>query len=313
MRKMLLEYTSFDNGDAVKDSDTNTSTSEPWRIPAGILANVLRGAAIGIANIIPGVSGGTIAVILRIYERLITAIRDFLSFGEGWVRRALFLLQIVVGAGIGLLALARVIEYLLETHGGPTQLFFIGLILGSVPALLRQSKALRLSAGQIASFLIALAVVAGISLLGSAETGTVYAERGISTALLLLGSGVAGAAAMVVPGISGSFLLLLIGSYGTIIHGINSLDPFILGSTAVGVLMGLGIITRVIAWLFERVPGPTYAAILGLVAGSLVRLWPRGMVGPEWLWGVAALAAGGAIALALGGRGRRLSVPPGEH
>ncbi len=275
-----------------------------WTVAVMILANLGRGVAVGVANIIPGVSGGTLAVVLRIYEKLITSLRDVLSLREGWIRRVPFLAQIVVGAGIGIVGLARVIEYLLATHGGPTQLFFIGLILGSVPALLRQSRGMRFSAGQSVAFIAALAAVIGISLLTGAEAGRVFTARTVGTAGLLVASGIAGAAAMVVPGISGSFLLLLIGTYGTIIHGINELDIFILGATGVGILLGLALITRLIAWLFQRAPGPTYAAILGLVAGSIVRLWPGLLSGLEWFWGAIAVILGAVLALLLGGRNR---------
>ena len=280
-----------------------------WSIAVMILANLGRGVAVGVANIIPGVSGGTLAVVLRIYEKLITSLRDVLSLRKGWIRHVPFLAQIVVGAGIGIVGLARVIEYLLATHAGPTQLFFIGLILGSVPALLQQSRGVRFSAGQIVAFLVALAAVIGISLLTGAEAGRVVTARTVGTAGLLVASGIAGAAAMVVPGISGSFLLLLIGTYGTIIHGINELDIFILGATGVGILLGLALITRLIAWLFQRAPGPTYAAILGLVAGSLVRLWPGLLSGMEWLWGATAVILGAVLALVLGGRNREATTP----
>ncbi|MFP4484351.1 MAG: DUF368 domain-containing protein [Spirochaetaceae bacterium] len=275
-----------------------------WPTVVAILANLGRGVTIGVANVIPGVSGGTLAVVLRIYEKLITSVRDVLSFRKGWPRRIPFLAQIALGVGVGIVGLARVIEYLLATHAGPTQLFFIGLILGSVPALLRQSGSMRVSVGHILAFVIALSAVIGISLLTGAETTRIFSERSVGTAGLLVASGIAGAAAMVVPGISGSFLLLLIGTYATIIHGINQVDPFILGATAVGVLVGLALITRLIAWLFRRAPGPTYAAILGLVAGSLVRLWPGVLTGLEWLWGAVAVMVGAASALLLGGRNR---------
>jgi putative membrane protein len=151
------------------------------------------------------------------------------------------------------------------------------------------------------AFVVALAGVLALSLLSGGEAAQVYTARTVGTAALFLASGVAGAAAMVVPGISGSFLLLLIGTYASIISAINSLDWFVLGATAVGVLVGLGLITQVIAWLFQRAPGVTYAAILGLVAGSLVRLWPGLPAGVEWVWGVAALLVGAALAFALGG------------
>ena len=280
------------------------STQKPQRF-AQLGANLGRGVVIGVANIIPGVSGGTLAVILRIYERLVTSIRDVLSLRGGWTKHIPFLLQIAVGAAVGLVGLARVIEFLLETHTASTQLFFMGLILGSVPALLRQSRGLRLSAGQILTFALALAAVIALSLATEGAAGRVYTERSVGTAALFLASGIAGAAAMVVPGISGSFLLLLIGTYASIISAINSLDFFILGATAVGVLVGLGLITRVIAWLFQHAPGLTYAAILGLVAGSLVRLWPGLPAGLGWLWGLAAFVLGAALALALGGGGKR--------
>ena len=235
-------------------------------------ANLLRGAAIGIANLIPGVSGGTIAIILDIYEQLIEAIASLLRFDSDWWRRFLFLLQIGGGALVALLLFARLIDLLLEQQPIAAGLFFVGLVLGSVPHLWRRLQATKPTIITIVPFLCGLIIaplLTAIPLLTSTSGTATSSGPG-----LLFLSGIAGAAAMALPGISGSFVLLLIGTYRTIIDALSSLDLLVLAIVAVGVLIGLGSISVIIRRLLQRWPGPILAALFGLVLGSIVRIWP---------------------------------------
>lgn len=268
-----------------------------------IIANVLKGAALGVANVIPGVSGGTIAVVLRMYDRLIDAIAGVTSLEEGLWKRVWFLAQIAIGAGIGILALARVIERLLERAPVPTTYFFIGLILGSVPVIVAECRRREIRVHHTIPVAVGFAAVVLLGGFGAPKAATAMTELTLSSGVLLVGSGIAGAAAMVIPGISGSFLLLVIGTYATVIAAINDLDLALLAPVAVGVLVGLVVVTRLIRFLLARFPQVTYMAILGLIVGSAVKLYPG--LPSMWLVSLLAFAGGIGLSLLLGGRPER--------
>jgi len=266
-----------------------------------VLANIVRGIAMGIANIIPGVSGGTIAVVLGIYDRLIEAVSGVFSRGTGFRRHFLFLLQIAIGTGIGIVLFARIIEYLLTNHAVPTSFFFIGLILGSVPAVVGMTRGKPLSGWHVIPFVAALSLIVALSLGPEPASGPgILATLSAKTALLLFLSGVAGAAAMVVPGISGSFILLVIGTYQSILHAVNQRNLAVIAIVGAGAVVGIIVVTRIIKFFLSRYPAHTYLAILGLVIGSVVKLWPGIPGGVTLLMSVVAFAAGGVLALFLG-------------
>jgi putative membrane protein len=268
---------------------------EPVDQAKRILANLLRGAALGVANIIPGVSGGTIAVVLRVYDRLIDAIAGVTGFEPGMWRRVWFLAQIAVGAVVGIFALARVIEVFLERAPVPTTYFFIGLIAGSLPVIVAECRRRPIRPLHAVAALLGFVAVLLLGGFGAPEATQALTELTVANGIVLGLSGIAGAAAMVIPGISGSFLLLVIGTYATVIAAINNLDAMLLAPVALGVLIGLVLVTRLIRFVLNRYPQPTYMAILGLVAGSAVKLFP----GLPELWAASALALIGGFLLAL--------------
>ncbi len=269
----------------------------------GIIANLVRGFVIGIANVIPGVSGGTLAVILGIYERLIDSIDRLFRLREGWLRGGFFVAQIVIGAAGGIVALAHFMEGLLERYPFAMAFLFVGLILGSVPSLVRQLESPRISVGGVIAFAVALVIVVATSW-GAESLGAQYLPGGFRTLGLFFLSGVAGAAAMVVPGISGSFVLVLLGTYTAVIFAINNRDLFFLGVVALGALVGIILITRIIAFLLRRFHRLTYSAIIGLVVGSVFAVWPGVPTGERLILSVLLLIAGVGVALLFGSRSR---------
>lgn len=295
------------------------------------LINSLKGLAIGMANAIPGVSGGTIAVITGIYARTLSAIGGFFTDYGGWKANLGFLAPIVLGGAVGIGLFAQIIDRLLVAAPEQTFFFFIGLILGSLPHLvgkaLEPSRATgatgktrapgetgapaddaaeqrtgnpRFSPIYVLPFTLTLGILIVIELLGSPSESPPITNLDLAGGLLIFLSGMISAAAMIIPGISGSFILLLIGTYTTFIQAARDLNVPILLVFVVGAAAGLASVAKLIAWLLARFPRPTYWAIIGLVVGSVVSIWPGFTLGLEAVWSVAAAALGAVPALLLG-------------
>lgn len=242
----------------------------------------LKGAAMGAANVIPGVSGGTVAFITGIYERLINAVksidgkavklllkRDFKGFAEKIDFPFLFWLGL--GIVVSILSLASLLEYLFENQEVYVWSFFFGLILSSIYFVGKQVK--YWSAGPLAGFLIGAAIAIGVALL---KPGV---ENDSIPYLLLCG--VIAMASMIIPGLSGSFVLLLLGNYQLImiesVSGLKSLDPrafSILIPVGIGAVLGLLLLSRLLAWVFKTYHDLAVALLTGFVAGSLLIIWP---------------------------------------
>lgn len=249
------------------------------------ITDTIKGIFIGIANIIPGVSGGTIALSMGIYDKLIGAVSNFL---KDWKKSLITLLPILVGCGIGLIGFAFAIEYLLSEHTFVTCMAFIGLILGGLPILIRQMKEkLRARGGSIRisdilAFVLLFALAIFLPMLNSEEEvlKTLTATPGTMAIMFLIG--IIASATMVIPGVSGSLVLMILGYYYGIIESIKtfleSLKAFdipaltngflILFPLGVGILLGIFLIAKLITFLFERYGVQTYCAILGLILSS---------------------------------------------
>ncbi|TCI44665.1 MULTISPECIES: DUF368 domain-containing protein [Exiguobacterium] len=261
--------------------------------------NILRGIAMGTSDLIPGVSGGTIAVILGIYDRLIEAISGV--FSRQWKKHIGFLIPLAIGMGTAILGLSRLIEFLLLEYYAPTQFFFIGLILGIIPLLMFEFKSrATMRPVHIVAMVIGAILVASMAIIKPADTA-IITELSTGTALLLFFSGWLGSMAMLLPGISGSFVLLLIGVYPTVISALSNLNVLIIGIVGLGVAVGFIVSSKVIRYLLGNFPGMTFSVILGLVIGSLAVVFP-GL--PEtatmWVLSVVSFVAGFLIVRLLG-------------
>lgn len=245
--------------------------------------NIIKGMMIGIANIMPGVSGGTLAVSMGIYDKLIHCITHILSEFKESMK---FLLPIFAGAGIALVALTFVIEALFEYYPIPTNLLFIGLIVGGLPPVVTKVKSHKLSFGHILAGLLFFALVVGMAMMGDNGNRQVTLNLGIVPMIKLVLVGIIAAATMIIPGVSGSMVLLILGYYQPIIqqitafctavitldmagilHGIAILLPF-----GIGVLIGILGIAKIIEIIFEKYPVYAYCAIIGLIAASPIAI-----------------------------------------
>ena len=292
------------------------------------LLNVLKGIMIGIANVIPGVSGGTMAVSLGIYDRLLGSISGLFKH----LKESLaFLFPILLGCAIGIVGITYAIEYLLSNHTFVTCMAFVGLILGGLPMLwksmrkeLKESRS-SIGVSGVLFFLLGLLVCGGFPLLKAGdEAMTVIAVTPLNM-LILFVLGVVASATMVIPGVSGSMMLMIFGYYygiiGTIkgfLDGVRALDFtvmrdgfLLLFPFGIGVLLGIFLIAKLITFLFEQFGVQTYCAIMGLVIASPFAIFYNTGLFPMlsslsvWtvLFGILLMAAGAVITNLVGEAG----------
>ncbi|MCH5274442.1 MAG: DUF368 domain-containing protein [Lachnospiraceae bacterium] len=245
--------------------------------------SVCKGAVIGIANIIPGVSGGTMAVSMGIYDKLIHCITHLFKELK---KSVAFLVPIVIGAAIALIASSFGLEYLFNHFPVPTNLLFVGLILGGLPAVAKKVKGNKLKVGHTVAFLIFFALVVTFAAIGEREGTQADLSFNFLNVLLLFGIGVIASATMVVPGVSGSMILLLLGYYHPIIENINAfiraltafdMDGILKGfgvlmPFGIGVVVGIFAIAKMIEIIFAKFPLYAFWAIIGLIVASPIAI-----------------------------------------
>lgn len=250
-----------------------------------MLKKFLQGIVIGVANIIPGVSGGTMMVAMGIYDKLIHSITHLRKEFKESLR---FLIPIFVGVGAALVIVARILEFCFEMFPIQTNLLFCGLIVGSLPFICTHVKGKKVTPGMMVSFLVFFAVVVAMALMGETEGAAADVSFSLMNVIKLFGVGVIAAATMVVPGVSGSMMLMILGYYNTILECINdtvdALTAFDMGRImdnmlvlipfGIGVVIGIFLIAKIIEFIFERAETHAYWAIVGLIVASPIAiLW----------------------------------------
>lgn len=263
---------------------------------------VIYGIVFGIANIIPGVSGGTMLVVFGCYDKVCSALTLNLKEIK---KNIVFLVFFGIGFVGGLLGFAMVISWLLANFPIETYMFFMGLIAGSLPLIIRNATVKEKFRPICAvPFVLALTLVVGLAMLEqSGIVNSAANAEGIAAFGLFLGAGFIAAVAMIIPGVSGSFVMVLIGTYETVIASIHlhSLNFAVIIPTAIGVLAGLVLGARLITFLLKKFRLMVFSAILGLVIGSLYAIFPAGFgLNSDTMIGGAALILGAAIAYIVG-------------
>ncbi|MDH0095246.1 DUF368 domain-containing protein [Pseudomonas sp. GD04158] len=233
-----------------------------------------KGMAMGAADVVPGVSGGTIAFISGIYDELLRSIASIPEalvlllrgkLKDAWqMANATFLLVLFGGILTSIVTLARVITYLLEHHPVPVWSFFFGLILVSCYLVGREIR--RWNWSRALSFLLGMAFAYWITVAAPVQWGS-----DLPTLLL---AGAIAICAMILPGVSGSFILLLLGLYSVVLGAVKELDFAVLGVFAAGCLVGLLSFARLLSWLLARWRDLSLAFLTGLMLGSLNKVWP---------------------------------------
>ena len=240
------------------------------------LVITLKGMAMGAADVVPGVSGGTIAFISGIYEELLTSISSIKfssikllkdkGFKVFWKTiNGNFLLALVIGIFISILSLAKIISWLLENEPILVWSFFFGLVLASILFIGKQiTKWTILS---VVLFLIGAVIAYYITTLQP-----LVSEN--SSPLFLFIAGALAICAMILPGISGSFILVLLGAYKPVLDAIHDRDFKLLAILASGAIIGLLSFSKVLKWLFNHYKNLTLAVLTGFILGSLNKIWP---------------------------------------
>lgn len=247
--------------------------------PKQLLAVYIRGMAMGAADVVPGVSGGTIALIAGIYERLINALSSigpslWSTFRQqGGVKGflavwrqvdATFLLCLLLGIATSIVTLAGIIKGLLDNQPLLIWSFFFGLVVATVVILLTEIK--RWNVARIGLFLVGAAIAVVIS--------SLPLLAGNPSLPYLFFAGAIAICAMILPGISGSFILLLLGAYDTVLEAVHHFNLTVIFTLMAGMLTGLLLFTRILKWLLSRYYQATLALLTGFIAGSLVKIWP---------------------------------------
>ncbi len=244
-----------------------------------LVKDILRGVAIGIANIIPGVSGGTLMVSMGIYDEVICSVTGIFRH---WKESVKTLLPYAVGMAAGIVGLSFVISWLFAEYPFQTAMLFIGLIFGGIPMLLAKVAGRRPNVAELLVFAAFFGLIVWMQFWGEGSAKVLSVTPGTMAALFFIGA--LAAATMVIPGVSGSMLLMSLGYYTPIIDHINAfviavvtLDfgtvwycMGILVPFGVGVLLGIFLIAKLVEYLLKRQERLTYFAILGLVAASPV-------------------------------------------
>lgn len=244
-----------------------------------MIKNVLKGMVVGVANIIPGVSGGTMMVSMGIYDKLIHCLTHlFKEFKESMK----FLIPIFVGVGIALVGLSFIIQPAFEHFPLQTSCLFIGLIVGGLPAAWKKVKGKGIKVSYIVPFLVFFVLVVGLALIGEKEGNAADLTFGLWSCIKLFVVGIIASATMVIPGVSGSMMLLLLGYYNPIVSAIKNfvtaLASFdmqgilqgcgVLVPAGVGIVVGIFAIAKLIEVVFEKFPMQAYWAIIGLIVAS---------------------------------------------
>lgn len=235
----------------------------------------LKGIGMGAADVIPGVSGGTIAFLTGIYETLINSIRSVdatalklfftLRWKEFWKHiNGNFLLSLALGILISVVSIAKVMTYLMEHHPIPLWSFFFGLIIASAVYILRDIQ--QWKASNLLSLLVGAGIGAAICLMTPGQTPT--------DLWFIFLSGAIAICAMILPGISGSFILLLMGKYEYILAAVNDLNVAVLIVFLAGAAVGIVCFSHFLSWLLKHFYTIAICVLSGFMIGSLVKIWP---------------------------------------
>ncbi len=239
---------------------------------------IIKGGIFGIANIIPGVSGGTMAVVLGIYERMIEAIGNFITNKLKRKSYLLFLLKIIIGAGISIIVFSWIMDYLLNNYRIYTYLFFIGLIAGSIPAIYKTHPHMQFTIPAGITFICGAGLIMFLALAFPDVTKSGALPEVITLDLLkvfkLFIAGILSGGSMIVPGVSGSFILVLLGQYHYVIKSVKEFDVFPLIFLGAGIVLGIWAFAKLIDLLLKKYPKETMYFILGLVIASLYPIFP---------------------------------------
>lgn len=238
----------------------------------------IKGVVLGVAFVIPGVSGGTLAVLMGIYEELIEAASNFYKSIADFKKYIMYLLPIGLGVVFSVAVFAKLIKFGLDKAPIITILIFLGMIIGGIPALVRNVKGTKTNLKDMTLMLVGLIIVISMLIFHKSNSNVVLTNMSITGYITLLLVGAIAAVTMVVPGISGSFTLMLIGYYEPILNLVNDITSFknlgpnliLIFTFMLGVFIGIIFISKIIEWCLKHYKRETYYAIIGFVLSSII-------------------------------------------
>lgn len=245
------------------------------RTPKDYAVLVLKGIGMGAADVVPGVSGGTIALIVGIYEELVNSIKSVnlhslkllfsFRFAEFWRQiNGAFLISVLSGILISIYSLAKLVTFLLDKHPVMIWAFFFGLVLSSIYYVVKNVSSWNVL--NMFMFLVGTAVAYYITIVTPTST--------TNDLWFIFLSGAIAICAMILPGISGSFILLLLGKYEYMMSAVKDLDILLLGVFAAGALVGIVLFSRLLSYLLANFYNVTISVLSGFMLGSLNKVWP---------------------------------------
>lgn len=238
----------------------------------------IKGIVLGVAFVIPGVSGGTLAVLMGIYEELIEAASNFYKSIADFKKYFMYLLPIGLGIIFSVAVFAKLIKFGLDKAPIITILIFLGMIIGGIPALVRNVKGTKINLKDMTLMLVGLIIVISMLIFHKSNSNVVLTNMSITGYITLFLVGTIAAVTMVVPGISGSFTLMLIGYYEPILNLVNDITSFknlgpnliLIFTFMLGVFIGIIFISKIIEWCLKHYKRETYYAIIGFVLSSII-------------------------------------------
>lgn len=238
----------------------------------------IKGVVLGVAFVIPGVSGGTLAVLMGIYEELIEAASNFYKSIADFKKYIMYLLPIGLGVVFSVAVFAKLIKFGLDKAPIITILIFLGMIIGGIPALVRNVKGTKINLKDMTLMLVGLIIVISMLIFHKSNSNVVLTNMSITGYITLFLVGAIAAVTMVVPGISGSFTLMLIGYYEPILNLVNDITSFknlgpnliLIFTFMLGVFIGIIFISKIIEWCLKHYKRETYYAIIGFVLSSII-------------------------------------------
>ena len=232
--------------------------------------NFLKGVAISISQIVPGVSGGTIAIILGIYDKLLHSVNNILNDFKNQYK---LLLQVGVGAIVGIFLFSNIVKTLFDKFPIPIGYLFIGVILGGAPLMFRKATVKGFNKKSLLYLVLGIVVVLMMGTPNNDASSIITSLSPVNFIWLFFG-GVVVAVALILPGISGSFMLYVLGLYNTVITAVVQLNIPILIPIALGGIIGTLVTARIIEKLLIKFPEQTYILIFGFILGSVFSVFP---------------------------------------
>lgn len=247
---------------------------------------VLKGMCIGGTMLVPGISGGSMAMILGEYEHLILAVSTFL---QNLKKNTIYLCLFSISGILGMVLFANPLLGLIERYPMVMSYFFLGVVAGGVPLICKKAEVTRWTFREGVYILLGICLVL---LFRFFPTDLLQGSSGTSGIILLVFAGMIAAVALVLPGISVSYVFLLMGVYEQVMRAISGFQIIILVPLGVGLLLGIFLTTKILELLMTRFPQITYLIILGFVVGSAIEIFPGVPTGMEWMSSIIMLGVG---------------------